>query len=350
MWLSQSLIGMALVVRALAQPTDPELPADPSQPGPYSAGVTRRTFVRASSTTGEPRVLESLIWYPALTVDAAPDSLLAATIDVQPETAGAPYPVLVYSHGNFGLPWGTSYLTSHLASHGFVVIAPAHLGNTLDDCRPPCQPNGPEVQRIREDSAINRPSDVVAALEQAAALSEGDDALLAGLLDAARAGIFGHSFGGYAALVAVANEPRFRAAISMAPGGGIGPGRAMLQEAISKLTAPTMLMSSIRDAQTTYASQRNLWATFPQPAPEHRFVVLPRAGHNSFNNRRVPSGGGCGPDDLPMPEAHRLIRHWATAFLLHHVAGDERYAQLLDPASTGEGPDVIVLAPGAPVP
>ncbi len=351
MGISQFPLGAALLlVGSLVQPFAAEAPADPSQPGPYSAGVTQRTFVRTSSTTGEPRVLESLIWYPALTVDAAPDARLAAPMDVEPERSGAPYPVLVFSHGNFGLPWGTSYLTSHLASHGFVVIAPAHPGNTLGDCRPPCQPAGPAMQPIREDSAINRPGDLIAVLGHALALSQSDDPLLGGILDPARAGVLGHSFGGYTALVAVANEPRFRAAISMAPGGGIGPGRAMLQEAISKLSTPTMLMSAGRDATTPYASHRNLWSMFPQPGPANRFVVLSRAGHNSFNNRCVPSGGGCGPDDLPMSEAHRLISYWASAFMLHHIAGDERYAQLLDPAGAREDPEVIVLAPGARAP
>ena len=48
-----------------------EAPPDPGAPGPYAVGATRRTFTRASSTTGQPRVLDAAIWYPATSASAA---------------------------------------------------------------------------------------------------------------------------------------------------------------------------------------------------------------------------------------------------------------------------------------
>jgi len=39
-----------------------------------------------------------------------------------------------------------------------------------------------------------------------------------------------------------------------------------------------------------------------------------------------------------------LINRWTAAFLLRHVAGDERYAALLDPALAEADPEVQVSA------
>ena len=43
---------------------------DPSGPGPYAVGTAQRTFTKPSETTGAPRVLDTLIWFPAASSDA----------------------------------------------------------------------------------------------------------------------------------------------------------------------------------------------------------------------------------------------------------------------------------------
>lgn len=47
--------------------------------------------------------------------------------------APGPFPLVVYSHGNGGLRYVSAFLTEHLASHGFIVVAPDHVGNTAID-------------------------------------------------------------------------------------------------------------------------------------------------------------------------------------------------------------------------
>jgi Chlorophyllase len=125
------------------------VPPDPGGPGPYPVGVTRRAFTRASSTTGEPRVLDTVIWYPATPAAAAlpADETLRAPIDAVPNHAGPPYPVVLYSHGNATQPWGSSFFTNHLASYGFVVMAPAHAGNSGDTCPQPCVASNPNSRK-----------------------------------------------------------------------------------------------------------------------------------------------------------------------------------------------------------
>ena len=43
------------------------------------------------------------------------------------------YPVHVYSHGNMGFGGASPFLMRHFASHGWVVVAPDHTGNTFTD-------------------------------------------------------------------------------------------------------------------------------------------------------------------------------------------------------------------------
>ncbi len=59
---------------------------EPSAAGPYGVGVTEMTFTRTSSTTGEPRVMDSVIWYPA---DSGAEEPVT---DAPPATSDAPFP------------------------------------------------------------------------------------------------------------------------------------------------------------------------------------------------------------------------------------------------------------------
>src|SRR3990172_4593633 len=90
--------------------------------GPFPVGVKTVTFVDASRPTpangtfpGAPqRTLVTEIWYPAL----------AAGRDAPVDLSGAPYPIVVHSHGFLDNRNGEAYVGQHLASRGFVVAAP----------------------------------------------------------------------------------------------------------------------------------------------------------------------------------------------------------------------------------
>ena len=49
----------------------------------------------------------------------------------RPPPLPGPHPLIVFSHGNSGFRRQSTFLTTHLASRGFVVAAPDHTGNTL---------------------------------------------------------------------------------------------------------------------------------------------------------------------------------------------------------------------------
>ncbi len=107
-------------------------------PGDWSVGV------RTAEVTGaRGRKLPVEIWYPVdpeNTGDAQAATYPFPGLSVASETgladapvAPGPFPLVVYSHGNGGLNYVSAFLTEHLASHGFIVAAPNHTGNTAID-------------------------------------------------------------------------------------------------------------------------------------------------------------------------------------------------------------------------
>lgn len=181
----------ATATATVPTPTATSVPLTSAQvlaPGPYGVGVTTITFVDASRPTmpnkdypGAPnRTLATEIWYPAAAVDPAPaggqrDAALLAD--------GAPYPLVVYSHGFIDRRTSGGFLARHLASHGYVVLAidyPLSNGNA---------PGGPTVNDV-----ANQPGDISYVLDQVLADDPGNR--FAGAIDAGRIGLTGLSLGG----------------------------------------------------------------------------------------------------------------------------------------------------------
>jgi predicted dienelactone hydrolase len=96
-----------------------------------------------------------------------------------PDSSGAPYPLILYSHGLGGSRWDDPNTFFHLASYGFVI---ASIDHTCDS-QPTC--------------LIDRPLDDLFVLDQLAGLQTGP---LAGLIAKDNAGLIGASYGGYTVL------------------------------------------------------------------------------------------------------------------------------------------------------
>lgn len=177
--------------------TGPEAPGDPpawvppDQPGPYAVGV--RTLSWEHPELGP---LRAEVWYPAApAADAAPgayeqDILVfpseLAYRDAPPDPRGGPYPLVAFSHGFGGIRFQSFFLTEHLASHGYVVVAPDHPLSTLVDLRPS---KAAEV-------AAHRPAQLAAAVDLL------DTTPVEGLeVDTTTYAAVGHSFGAWTALV-----------------------------------------------------------------------------------------------------------------------------------------------------
>src|SRR6185436_19323492 len=88
-------------------------------------GVSTLTFTKTSVTTGEPRALATVVWYPAVRKSGTSEAL--GLRDATPRRGK--FPLVVFSHGTCGSPTEASYLTMAISSQGFVVAAPPHPGN-----------------------------------------------------------------------------------------------------------------------------------------------------------------------------------------------------------------------------
>ena len=207
-------------------------------------------------TSGEIRPVTVHLWYPAVPRVAATSTytsrLFGVTLlpqwdplswqvsqglareDVPPTMGGGPWPVIVFSHGATNNAIDYAFMLEELASFGFIVAAPDHVGNTQDDVRidfinaqaqsqllpcfdnftAPCQ-RGTNVP----NSMKNRIHDVSAVIDSLTTW-------FGNRVDVSRIGMIGHSRGTVTALAAAGGsslwgfppEPRVKAIMGMAIG------------------------------------------------------------------------------------------------------------------------------------
>jgi len=336
-----SLLPVLLLSSALLQAcigTTTEVPqptpsaVDPGAAGPYTVGVTELTFERPSSTTGEPRVLKTLVWYPAAESarNDARDEIVKGVRDAPVTDDNRPLPVIMFSHGSGGTTSQSTYYTAHLASHGFVVVAPPHPGNTAADCFPCVETQG------LVDAYLNRPTDITFALESMLKLNDDPSSMFYQALDGERVGMSGHSFGGLVTLQLAANssDNPFKAGLAMAPAIG-----SFAPPSSSPVPIPLMIMGGGEDSICPVERDRGYLSTLDTSSP-HYLVVFPKGGHLSYADVCVEILGGCGPEDITQSKAHELVNYYATAFFKTFVAGDGRYAPFLDPQAHPADPEV----------
>ena len=111
-------------------------------------------------------------------------------------------PVVVISHGLGSDISSFVYLAKHLASHGFAVIVPKHIGSDAEKLEKMFAGLSRPVDGM---TFINRPLDIKYSLDE---IEEkiGSDPIWQGKLNFQNVGIIGQSFGGYTAL-SVAGAP-----------------------------------------------------------------------------------------------------------------------------------------------
>ncbi|MCB9761827.1 MAG: hypothetical protein H6739_18500 [Alphaproteobacteria bacterium] len=184
---------MLLLLLACTGPDDTAAPApDPlswavTAPGLYQAGHRAWTITYTPPDGSGERSVDLDLWYPTEDQDgreASYDDLVDDPLAFEDATMAPPvhdggYPVHVYSHGNQGFGGTSAFLARHLASHGWVTIAPGHTGNRLQDY---IDPKPTSIY-------IHRATDVSAALDALA--TEVPEA------DVSRVVLSGHSFGNY---------------------------------------------------------------------------------------------------------------------------------------------------------
>jgi pimeloyl-ACP methyl ester carboxylesterase len=194
------------------------------------------------------RELKGRIWFPA-------------------DKEGAPYPLVIYSHGYMSQHKEGEYILDFLASHGYVAVSvdfPLSSGSS---------PGGAVLADI-----ANQPGDISFLIDQMVSRTKQVDNLLYGRVDGDRIAALGLSLGGLttelAAFDAPRKDPRIKAAISMA-----GPSQFLTPEFFESNSIPFMYIGGTADAIVPYGENAQ---PIPRKYKNSVLVTLESGSHVGF--------------------------------------------------------------------
>jgi predicted dienelactone hydrolase len=146
-----------------------------SEPGTYFAGNREYTLIDDSRNGREVKLL---IWYPAqMQINADGNPIVR---DAPADMSGAPYPIIITEENS-----GRYFFLSHLATHGFVMVAVRNHTYNYDP------------SSYVESATIENVRDFLFALDR---ISSEPPSGLEGMLDTDTVGVTGYSYGGDIAL------------------------------------------------------------------------------------------------------------------------------------------------------
>jgi predicted dienelactone hydrolase len=360
------IVLAALLLTAAASTAHAAPPAPPDELGPFAVG--RTTFVVVDPSRDD-RTLTVDAWYPVDAEDAAgvPISVYdliftglpsEVALDAPPVSSDGPFPLVVFSHGNNGIRFQSFFLTETLASHGFVVVAPDHAGNTAADLIFP----GPPFE------TRDRPLDISFVITRMLEKSADSGDPFFETLDGIRIGVMGHSFGGFTTLAMatgfqdVPPDFRVRALVPISPAVG-----GLSDEQLASVERPEIVIGGTADVTVPIDPSSVRAFELPSARPRYR-IDVEDAGHNSFTNicdffevllgAGVPpqllefllgsADEGCAPELIPIEEAHRVTNLYAVSFLQRNLAFDPRYQRFLTPGFARTQPVDFFFVAGVP--
>ena len=316
-------------------------------PSAYHVGYQELTFT--DSTRG--RSLRTAIWYP--TVDGE-ENASRAFEGGTPNTAGQPYPLILFSHGDGARSTDgqADFQKIAWAGRGFVVAAPDHQKNTSYDFD--------DSDANRAAIQFDRPLDIRFVTDQMLLLNSDPSSFLHGMVDPESIGMSGGSFGGHTTLMisgATPNldhladycqtnvdhwdicalqdriqqlypgqriidqsDPRMKAALAQAPD-GYGWFR---EDVMANIKIPIMIMGVEKD--TDCPLDRQLEPMYEGIVSTKYLLVLRDADHFAYGN-------GCcwwDWDTLPICSSlHTPIVLASTAFWMLHLKKNQVCGDML---------------------
>lgn len=341
-------------------------PGGDAVPGDYAVGTSR-----IEVTVSRARTLPVQIWYPAVEsargaarpvsefepagatrellteiLAEAPDACTSKTQHAadSPDVSTGPssFPLVIISHCHSGARFSLFTAAEKLASLGFVVVAPDHVGDTIYE-QAANRPGATDTNQL-----LLRTDDLSAVLDHV--LDAADSSMPAGLrgkLDPERIAVVGHSFGAITAGLSTSRDPRLKASVFIAA------------PPTFPILSPTVLADLKTPALFFYASEDNSLPTivndliksdYESYARQAWLLEVADAGHWSFTD--IPGilpalSAGCGT-------AMRQTRPLARFDYLEPAVGREltvRYvAAFLERVLLGRaGPELEVAQPAAVV-
>lgn len=311
--------------------------------GPWSVGSRETAVSYPDPASDGTRTNRLVLWYPTPATSGAKATYLgprgAKDVLLDVPVADGAFPLMMFSHGYQGDVDNGTNLMAWFASHGWIVGAVEHTGNTLasgDDV-------GTEIY-------LRRGPDLTTAIDHLLTVDP-----VASLIDEERILATGHSFGNYTLLslagavwdvegwdasceggsthricsdwsaeVAVQlaqdlSDPRIDAFISFA-GSGFEPYGA---DKLAAVGSPWLQLSGALDSSVPNETVSDpLWAAFP-PGDKIR-VDLAHGDHQASMDFSGVAGGlipGTSPDALAWERGHRLTYVYAGAFAQRYLLG-----------------------------
>ncbi len=344
--------------------------------GPHPVGTLEWVIEPESD-----RPLLATVWYPALNPEGLEEKITyplmpempvygRALADAAMNMSDAPYPLIVFSHGNASWRSSAPYLMEQLASYGFVVIGIDHFGNSVT--------SGSDIELLYQ-AMVLRPIDITRTLDAATELTA-EDSTMAGMINIEQIGVIGISFGGYTTFMAGGarismngfeelcteipnqspgcvflpphiedmakfaglettpedlwpawHDDRVDAIVPIVPGPA-----GVIRQGAQAVSVPTMMIIGSNDMLVPAAG-------FQYPVWEN-LTVTPRAlvefqgGGHTFSVAKcadIPWSGGyqwwCSDPVWDMDRAHDLVDHFVTAFFLATLKDDAEAAAALAP-------------------
>ncbi|PSB46532.1 alpha/beta hydrolase [Chamaesiphon polymorphus] len=275
-------------------------------------------------------------------------------------TATNPVPVIVISHGVAGDRTTYGYLAKHLASYGFAVAAIEHVGGDANRFRQYFSGLAPAPKATE---LLERPRDVSFVLDEIQRRGQSEPTLRQVNVD--RAGLVGHSLGGYTVLALAgaeidfdrvkrdcnpnrslnlsvllqcrANElkpqryalgdPRVKAIFAINPLNSTIFGK----RGMSQIQLPVFMMGGSDDLVTPAVPEQIYPFTWLQ-TPDKYLAILERGTH--FSTQSIPNGEGIFPvsDDLIGPDPARArvyTRALSSAFFQRYLANRSEFQSYL---------------------
>lgn len=328
-WISNSILGITLAACLLlpdlstAANTAVNTAANAGDGGKFEVG-SAVVHIELLGTVGERRPMDVLLWYPAdkqAYRDAAPTVYASrlngvplidpnnpnrwvpmsfvvvsegARDNVPVDQGGPAFPFIIFSHPAASDPQNAAATLERLASHGFIVAAPWHNGDTQDEQRidiinqragkeiVPCFDGGPSPCLDGLQKTVqNRALDVAALLDNIASYF-GDR------VDTERVGLLGQSRGSLTALMAgggstawnIKPEPRIDAIMTLT----IAVRSATFTANLNQITIPSLMVTSKADRNTPMSIAVDAFNVIP--SEQKGLVVLERGEHGVYSINR----------------------------------------------------------------
>jgi pimeloyl-ACP methyl ester carboxylesterase len=324
-WISNSILGITLTACLLLPDlsTAVNTAANAGDWGKFEVG-SAVVHIELLGTVGERRPMDVLLWYPAdkqAYRDAAP-TMYASRLNGVPlidpnnpnrwvpmsfvvaaerardsvpvDQGGPSFPLIVFSHPAASDPQNAAFTLERLASHGFIVAAPWHNGDTQDEQRIdtinvlagkkilPCFDGGPSPCSDGLNKAVqNRALDISAVLDHIPAVF-GDrvDMQHVGLLGQSRGSLTALMAGGGSTALKINPEPRIDAIMMLT----IAVRSATFAANLNQITIPSLFVTSKADRNTPMSIAVDAFNVIP--SEQKALVVLERGEHGVYSINR----------------------------------------------------------------